>query len=67
MRAIVLFLSLLHFGYADLPWSKREDSEPHPPLWSVPDDGKQDVIRNFVSATLGSNMVLQRGVEAILW
>lgn len=67
MRVIALFLSLLHLGCADLHWNNLEDSEPNPPLWSVPDAGTQDVVRNFVSATLGSNMVLQRDVEAMLW
>lgn len=74
MRAITLFLSILHLGCATgdgLHFKNNailEDSEPNPPLESVPDASQQDAItRNFLSATLGSNMVLQRDVEAILW
>ena len=69
MRVIILplFFSLALGTVHGLSWNSLEDSEPNPPLWSVPNAAEQDVIRNFVSATLGSNMVLQRDVEAMLW
>jgi sialate O-acetylesterase len=40
------------------------DSTPVPPLLNI---AANDVKRNFVSATLGSNMVLQRDKEVTIW
>ena len=42
---------------------------PTPPLHSVPDanDSPETITRNFISATLGDNMVLQRDTPAVVW
>ena len=56
------------------PTSTQDDNDetPVPPLESVPDAAATTVSssssnRNFISATLGDNMVLQRDVPATLW
>jgi sialate O-acetylesterase len=60
-----LVLTLLHLGLATSTSTaySLDDSEPNPPFPRA----KDGIQKNFVSATLGSNMVLQRDVEAILW
>ncbi|CAB9499160.1 Sialate O-acetylesterase [Seminavis robusta] len=45
----------------------QTDNEPVPPISSGNTESAEDVTRNFVSATLGSNMVLQRDREVTLW
>ncbi|CAB9520745.1 Sialate O-acetylesterase [Seminavis robusta] len=45
----------------------REDSTPHPPLHTTALSQDDAETRNFVSATLGSNMVLQRDRPAVIW
>jgi len=75
MRVVPLFLCLLPFGVNAQGGLKGpigaaysvEDLKPNPPLSSVPGPALGDVTRNFISATLGSNMVLQRDEETILW
>lgn len=44
-------------------------SEPTPsiPLHTINDPDDKNITRNFVSATLGDNMVLQRNKPAVLW
>lgn len=44
-------------------------SDPMPPLHSIPDasDDPIGIARNFISATLGDNMVLQRDISAVIW
>lgn len=47
---------------------RSSDWEPNPPLSSVPSAVEPKLEkRGFLSATLGSNMVLQRDREAVLW
>ncbi|CAB9500282.1 Sialate O-acetylesterase [Seminavis robusta] len=56
----------LHEIDADVPSFHRTDEEPVPPITSDL-DSSDNVTRNFVSATLGSNMVLQRDQEVTIW
>lgn len=58
---------------ASTHFDNNDDATPVPPLESVPDAATTNISssssnnRNFISATLGDNMVLQRDVPAMLW
>jgi len=69
-----LFCLILSFhdgqveGKKEILTKYEEELVPRPPLSTVPDAATQAVQRNFISATLGSNMVLQRDQKgATLW
>lgn len=68
-KSLSLVSSSFHSDENDAAVTAQEDQQPIPPLLSVPDTGAEpyNITRNFISATLGDNMVLQRNKPAVVW